>query len=97
MAHSLIQAFEQADGQTRLQMAFKPVLPQTLQFIPSEQEEVNGQKITIPEVINLVSEDDEEEEINENDFDEPPTDHHQKDDTDKKDDDDAPAPGTGGI
>ena len=76
VAHKLVQAFKQVDGQTRLQMAFKPVLPETLQFIPSEQEEVNGQKVTLPEVINLVSEDDEEEEIDENNFEEPPSDHH---------------------
>lgn len=76
-------------------MAFKPVFPETLQFIPSEQEEVNGQNVTLPEVINLVSEDDEEEEIDENDFEEPSSNHHK--DNDDKDDDDAPALGTGGI
>ena len=94
VAHKFIETFEKADGQTRMEMAFKPILPKSLQCIPSEQEEVNGQLVTLPEVINLVSED--EEETDENNFEEPPSDHH-KDDNDKKDDDDAPAPGTGGI
>lgn len=92
VARKLIQAFKQADGQTRLQMAFKPTLPQTQQYIHSEQEEFNGQTITIPEVINLVSEDEEEKETDENNYEDPPFDHHK--DEDKKDDDDAPAPGT---
>ena len=36
VAHKLVQAFKKTDGQTRLQMVFKPVFPETLQFIPSE-------------------------------------------------------------
>ena len=83
VARKLIQAFKQADGQTILQMAFKLTLPQTLQYIPSEQEEVNGQTVTIPEVINLVSEDEEEKETDENDYEEPPSNHH-KDEDDKR-------------
>ena len=75
VAHQLTQQFEKANQETKMELTFKPCLPQSLKFFPSVQEEVNGQAYTLPEVNNLVS--DEEKEMDENkvDDDQPPSEH----------------------
>ena len=80
-------------------MVTHPALPSKLTTYPTEQEEVNGRMITLPDVINLVSED--EEEMDENDYQEPPSEHPNQEAKNKSDDDDDqnddPQPGQGGI
>ena len=96
VAQKLIAAFKSADAQTQEQMIVDPALPSKLKTYPAEQEEVNGQMITFPDVINLVSED--EEEIDENDYEDPASEHPKDGDKKRDDDDDEnPTPGAGGI
>ena len=78
-------------------MVTHPALPSKLTTYLTEQEEVNGRMITLPNV--MVSED--EEKMDENDYQEPPSEHPNQEAQKKSDDDDDqnddPQLGQGGI